>query len=574
MKLKTTLEILKPVLLVLFIALLATGCNDEQTPETEVETEVFTEPSAQEVHVAYAGGGWRAHTGHAAWIISLLQNGTISLDDAFDNVGVIGSNSGGSWFNTMLAMSEDFATQIQADSAHENWVKTGWIGQQQDLFQHTKDCDGTFDKWYGYTLCIMDKHDNDTYNWATLIDSVVYKEYPIGEATLSESRNTWASDKTLLVAASLLTPNVLLNDYGKDLFDDGREKYQYYMACHSPSSPDLGTFRLAADCENRTRPYHEVSPVIFSGLPATSSDKIPPLLPALGSDDHFTIGYSEVILDDDPNHKEAALTNSVNCKTTPAIQAATASSAALGFEAYVRSLDLKWWWAEAYGARDFAPSFSFKGSAKFKKADSLTVDELASEVIVRLADGGPLDNSGVAQIVKYLQLNGKPDGFNIIAFDNVMSAFPGDDSETHANAKVGPDIANLFGAALCGEDSNEFCFVGCGIEEVLGCVEVPKLQIFELDSLLNQNHTWRVDSAGMQLIYTQYSVSTVDNSYFGIEGNHKGTLHAFTCVAPDAKTAPTSSDFTPYFDMFNFIYNALNADSGAKLEDLKNAFNL
>ncbi|MEM7087137.1 MAG: hypothetical protein AAF489_13200 [Bacteroidota bacterium] len=560
-------------LCILLILMVTLGCDETKKTEGEskevLEAAVVIEPSQKNVHVAFAGGGWRAHTGHSAWVISLLQNGKLSLEDAFGQVGVIGSNSGGTWFSTMLALSNNFVTDIEAGNAIVEWPKTGWLGKQHDLFVNTSGCDKAWDYWYAYTLCVLDKNDNDSGDWASIVEKIIYEGYPLGTTTLKGPRQTWANDKTLLAAGSMLTSNVLLNAYGKDLLDDKRHKYQYYQACLNPATPDLGTFRMAATCANDPGKLSEVTPVIFSGLPTASKDAAPSFLPVLEGGGFYNVGYSEAILDDDPDSKTIPISNPTDNDNVLAVHAASASSAALGFLSYVRAYNT-WSWGDAYENRLLAPSFSLDGSVKLADTEKLTVETLASEKIVRIADGGPVDNSGVAQIVKYLQLNGSADGFNIVAFDNVTSSF-----SAGSGAAVGPDIANLFGKGLCGDSSNKFCVEGCGItNDLAGCVYIPKIQIFEEGALTGTSHTWKANDGNMELIYTKYEVTTVENPNFNITANSTGTLHSFTCVAPNAGTVPTDSKFTGYTDMFNFIHTQLNDSSGKGLGYLKSAFDL
>lgn len=521
---------------------------------------------AKEVQVAFAGGGWRAHTGHAGWIISLLENGgntRLSLDQAFSQVSTIGSNSGGSWFNTMMAISPQFAKDIEAEGGISYWGTRGWLGQQYSLFSTTTACDHIYDFWYGYTLCVLDHHDNNSRNWSSIVENIIYKNYPIGRTTLGGLRNPWAKDKTLLIAASLLTSNVVLNKQVNDF----ETNYRYYEACHTPSNPVMGKhFKESAYCENTTSRFHEVTPVTFTGKPLGSTKTSSPFLPTLSDGEVFNMGYAKDVLIYGSKPAYSQLSQPTDNDNVPAILAATASSAALGFLSYVRKDDIKWWWNEAYDSRNLAPSFSLNGSVQFADPSNLTNQELSDQKIVRIADGGPVDNSGVAQIVKYFQMNNPTGKFNIVAFDNVTSAFP-----INRYNSIGVDLANLFGKGLCGKNENKFCFVGCGIKEVLGCVDVPELQIFDASSLYNTSETWDTTINGIELIYTKYEVITTENSNFGIAANTSGTLHAFTCVAPKAGTVPTSKNFDGYYDMLSGINLGLKANKNKGLNYLKAA---
>lgn len=81
------------------------------------------------MHVAFAGGGWRAHTGHAAWTTSLLEDGHNTLYQAFASVQTLSSNSGGIWYLSMLAYSNAFNANfdLYAD-------KGGYLDQQRQIF--------------------------------------------------------------------------------------------------------------------------------------------------------------------------------------------------------------------------------------------------------------------------------------------------------------------------------------------------------------------------------------------------------------------------------------------------------
>lgn len=221
--------------------------------------------------------------------------------------------------------------------------------------------------------------------------------------------------------------------------------------------------------------------------------------------------------------------------------------------------------------RNLAPAFSLKGSSiEFvPNTDNLSYSDLAEQKIVKIADGGPVDNSGVAQIVSFLQLNNQADDFNIVAFDNVTSALKMDGT---SEARVGTDIANLFGQGLCPD--NQFCMFSCEKDETYGCVQVPSLQVFEAASLFSTPTTLYKTKDGMELIYTQYQVTTTDNKAYNIKAGTKGTLHAFTCIAPNANTAPEKKDFTGYYEMFNFIHNSLNDPENQGVKLLQRAFGL
>lgn len=150
-----------------------------------------------DIHVAFAGGGWRAHTGHSAWVMSLLTanknspGGSLSsvsgnpksLESAFSNVKTISANSGGSWFSTMLMYDADFVNEITSSEAMSNWGSTdntnpmqGWLGKQKNYFEaHQGICD-TEDPFLQKICMTMDYLSAATiaFSWDDLVKNAVF----------------------------------------------------------------------------------------------------------------------------------------------------------------------------------------------------------------------------------------------------------------------------------------------------------------------------------------------------------------------------------------------------------------
>lgn len=535
----------------LFFLLLWTGCKNKvsEPPATQVTS------TASQVHVAFAGGGWRAHTGHAAWTIALLQHGDRSLTDAFANVGALSSNSGGSWFSTMLMFSAAMDADIAAPNAISTWATSGWLGKQQADFDNAG-CNG--DSGFEYLRCVADKYTNSSEGflyWNSVVNDLIFKDYPLDPTlTLSGARQPWAANKSLLVAATLLTNGVVINEDGLD--------QQYYQTCLAPSQPVLKGDNNAS-CTNGLPA--DVTPVRFSGLPQGSNLKPLPFLAELGSDNNssvFNAGYTRDASWSRNPVASASIQLPLSSGAVPAITAAAASSAAAGFGA---SEHVTGTYEVSYGLSDEALSFQLaNATVQFVDASDMSLNELANNQVVQLADGGPVDNSAVAQLVSFLQLNNQANGFSIVAFDNVQAAYqPGGNA-----ANVGVDIASLFG------QTEKFCF-----DTDIGtyCVATPNVQIFDQGALTSTPATWSTPlSNGQQLVYTKYTVTTVANTVMGISAGSVGTLHAFTCVYPSAPTVPSNgdTDFQAYAAMLNFIYTGLNQNNQEGLNYLLTAFGL
>lgn len=537
-----------PGFIFISIFLFLTGCNSEPS---STGGQVL-KSAAPKVHVAFSGGGWRAHTGHAGWIISLLGNGKQPLDRAFTNVGTISANSGGSWFSTMLMYSDVFDQNIQAQNAIAAWDSTGWLGQQRTLFKNAPKC-----RLYPYPLCVADYYTNhNPYLWDSVVVDLVFRDYPLGALPLSGARRPWATNKPLLLAATLLTNNVVLNSSNGGKLGDKR----YYQTCLSPIQPVLKGYG-GSTCNNGSLP--DVSPVTFTSIPGGSNLQPLPFLRQPGMNNQFNVGYTENAYFS-PDTAQATLQNPFSTDQVPVIIAAAASSAAAGF---VASETVTNDWLASWAGEDEALVFQLaNATVQHTSASGRSVSDLAQQKMVRIADGGAIDNTGVAQLVSFLQFNNQADNFSIAVFDNVQSVYSPPSGSNGAMAGI--DIANLFGLDL--PSNSELCFEYEGVKR---CLTLPPLQIFDSAAMKITPSTWQYFSGKNGVICTKYNVTTVDNSVLGVAGGTKGTVYAFTCVWPNASTAPVgNSDFDTYNDMLQFIYTNMNGGKGRQF--LNEAFGL
>ncbi len=519
-------------------------------------------------HVAFAGGGWRAHTGHTAWTMALLNQSDQKLANAYRNVDTFSSNSGGSWFTAMMLYSEDFVDALEAPDALQQWSKPttnpkeGWLGQQHYLFANAG-CGALGGAVY--VLCVFNHYaggvDGATY-WHRVIDKLVFANHQT-KARLDSPRVIWGQDKEWLLAGSLLTSQAVL---GRDGIDE-----QYYQACLSPAAPVLNGSQGAL-CKPEATPEPVVSPVSFSSLPKDSKMRPLPFLRAASTDKVFNLGYSERALWR-PSKEYSTIKNPIETKHLPVIVAASASSAATGFAA---SKSVSESWVESFVAADEALNFRVQGGLTHIIANGLNTQQLAKQQVIQIADGGAVDNTAVTQLVAYLQLNKQADDFNVVVFDNVQNLYV-----PKSGASVGTDIANLFGKSLW--NGNQVC---AGAKGEKPCVTVPKLQVFAANALETTPVTWLAKTGNSdtkineKIIYTKYEVETVDNPEFGITAGKKGTLHAFTAAWSTAKTAPQNTkkdgDFDAYTEMMEFINSGLKQSYNGQTGEahLKKAFGL
>ena len=535
------------------------GCSSDGSDNLSGQT--TADAGADEntpVHVAFAGGGWRAHTAHAGWLMSLLDDGAYTVNDVFDNVETLSSNSGGTWFLSMLTYSADFRASVEGPGAFANFISPqGYLGQQRALFDDFEAAPVAFN-WCPfqqsepllYFYCrLASLAGSGALVWTEIVNNIVFEPFGMNRALeqsptlLSSDRQNWAADKSLLIAATMLTDQAILTEtYTLDEL--------YYTAVLSGSGPQ----------------QQNVTPVTFASV---GSDRTPPPVLSAGA---FKLTYKDA---DWGDSAEAEVMNSeLSADNVPVLLATAASSAAVGALASYSVLEANGYddftWQLAYELSDLAVPVKLGAPITAAGELPLTVHELAASTFARFADGGYQDNSAVAQLVSFLQSNDAGADFQLVAFDNVQGLYTAPSGTIPAGAEMGLDIALLFGEG----GQTQVC-AGTGSDEF--CVSVPAQQVFALaapDTTTPATWSWTAEGAtGPTLSYTQYEVVTVDNPTLGVVGGTQGTLHAFTCVWPTADTAPWNgaSDFDAYEAMLNAIRTGLQADNSEGLQHLRDA---
>jgi hypothetical protein len=537
------------------VILLSVSCSSDSGSGAPQEAPVVGEETeATLVHVAFAGGGWRAHTGHAAWTTSLLEDGHNTLYQAFANVQTLSSNSGGTWFLSMLAYSKAFNANFDIYAK-----EGGYLEQQRQLFDafdsisvDSNLCLLLGGQWSFYCQ-LASLADASGLNWAELVKNIVFEPFEMNKeletTVLSDARQDWATDKSLLMAATLLTDKVVLDS---DIF---RKVYYEAMLSGSGNGQNI-----------------DVYPVMFASVEA---GRITPPFLSAGA---FDVTYAAT--DDPIGPLPVKIMDPLSSDSVPVLRAAAASSAAVGAAASYGvlsdNLDVAelLLWDAAYGFSDLAVSFKLispleggipKGSPS----------EVADEKFARLADGGYVDNAAVAQLVSSLQANDEASNFQIVAFDNVQALFTPQTNQGVPNPIPSPLSVSVNFAILFGQGPKEACS-SHGI-----CVQVPARQVFEVlepGKFTTTQPIWswtapRGAGGPAGLTYTRYKVTTFDNPAFGVKAGSQGVLHVFTCLWPDAGTAPEkgSSDFDAYEAMFSAIGTGLKYNDNEGLNHLQEA---
>ena len=298
-----------------------------------------TTTKAERVHIAFSGGGWRAHSGHTGWISSVLKDAK-TIRNALENVDTISSNSGGSWFSTMLLYSSRFQKELNDGN------NLAWISDQAKKYQKNL-CDKTQVKYFGKaTDCIILEYD---LNWRRFISEFVVDSSWIEPTRTLDKPEPWASQKSLLIAATLLTRDVVL-----DSGFNGLEPYKnFHWLCPNLSTPVLTSGWIGHNDGHKGG---------FCSPPLSHVLDVVPVTFASGELDNFLkhnykLAYSKNFFRDAPLSinliKKPLVSSGVKV-----INAAAASSAAAG---YAASKHVSGYWERAHVESDLAVSFSLAG---------------------------------------------------------------------------------------------------------------------------------------------------------------------------------------------------------------------
>lgn len=556
--LKTTEQI--ALLSGLMLSVSCTGLNSSGPKDVVTETDPVDTSTSFKMHVAFAGGGWRAHTGHTAWLSSTIRPGQTTLGDFFKNVGTISSNSGGSWFSTMTMYDPIFNANM--DAGHSNyWLQSqisAFVNQQPDVCPLSS-----------ITECIISEE--YSLNWRNFVEGVVYDGSKIDMSmTLSSSPMTWAKDKPLLLAGAMLTHDVVFD--GTHLGDKS-----YNWACPSVSIPLLEANPLFGSNDGDkggkcapTKVTPDVIPVTFSNAQAQlTAGKIPTFLK--GTSPFYNFGYSK---NSDKNSplSTAVIANPLVSERTKIIDAASASSAAAG---YAASSDVAGSWIEAFEFENMAVDFQLQGGVVHQVDPPSNFSDFSTKKMVKIADGGAIDNTGVAQLMSFLQESNQDQDFTIASFDSYLVAFKEDFFGNWTTTKYGKDGLSDGMRYLIGDlpTPDPYSFEGYS-------VRLPELQIFDVTNrLMNPGTSFSNpscpqngsgDGASGKIFIQILSVTTRKNEAFGIKANSKGTLIVYASEN-SALTAPEKlSSFACYNEMLSNMKSAISGNTAfaAQLETL------
>lgn len=577
------------------------------------------DPSSKKsnVFISFSGGGYHAHAAAFSMMVGMkdrLQktNKDADFGTVTKNVVALSSNSGGSWFLTQAAYSPKFVEYMKSEDAVTQFTSmgpahTGYLGTVYEYLTNTGDrCTHMSTKEMALCRLVDDIALNYNTNVSGMVgfllsgggqwdrtteDAVFGKRFKfprfdlatsLANVTLGGSRNEWAKDKDLVIASSILTQGPALA--GK------------YLTLRSLMGSQSGLkYEPASNSLTGAKPPQVpgAAPIMLADI-RNSKNKQPDFFPGGDLELHYGHYFLGSFIGSSKKASKQVLKSSVltdKVKDLAVIHAAANSSAAGGgfidVPMYLHT-DIPAKYKNIFedigglGARflnGFAPAYTMHGSLSFvedmKAINGLKVPEIAEKQFVRLADGGFIDNTAVAYMLRYMQDNNYlQEGFNLLAMNN----FPGQrlvnpslsdfENATTQYYPTTRDVALLFDNPSTTQDTT--VTVGFGpfhFESVMPAV-------FERDAYFNKpKPDWQYPTpksdCDYYIAYTKYDVTTRPNHLFGITKKVSGSLHVFSIISATAGVVPTSDiEMQCYKEMLDSVYKeVVNGKLGQYFED-------
>ena len=230
------------------------------------------------VRVALSGGGWHSHTCHSAWFAAMLDAPWApTLKQVLHNVDVISSNSGGSWFLSMLAFSKAFRESLEVKTSRDQWAMLKPDADANGFLEQTRMAFGDPSAEEPIALAVVrmirlafwDLGLGSDLAWEKVVKSLVYRPYDMRTELENVSLaggpcQDWVNGpacKTLLFATALMTEKVVL--------------------CHHGWFGNTGLFKDEQMYDVEVEGQKMFTPVVFA---RTAPDRIPPHLLTIGKE--------------------------------------------------------------------------------------------------------------------------------------------------------------------------------------------------------------------------------------------------------------------------------------------------
>jgi len=557
-----------------------------------------------------------------------------SLQSFLNNVGTITGNSGATWFLSLMGFSSDFVSQIENNTL---FGASGYMTKMNAAFGsymsgETSSLNSLWDKISQTPgLGLLTNNPladaikqvlNVAYNiggldWNQFLAGTVFAPIVNGKTAAqllngtnffssagASSRTSAVQNQAMVFTTALATDLAALGDYTKNIFGYNAPTGNVTQATVTNARQN----GLAATQSGGTQSYFIESNVTSA---AAGSTVVAAPLPSIGTDlttgfaQPINVNYSTSNINPLPFTSASSVSTTINNLNFNGVSAfgATAQSssalATLGSDGPVNAtlnrllgnlsaLNLTSVRTLVEGlVKEMAPAVSVasNGTATNIGAVSNTTSpsSLASNPLLRIADGGYVDNSSVTSALEYMTAEARSisssnfNGFNVTAMQTFTAADntydTGLDAVSLGFRNLDQTIRNLF----TGSNQSQI-FYNLNIDH-------PTAAIFDAqytaaNSPVENGQTygllnpyWTGTSGGLTIRDYKLSVKTVDNS-LGVLANQTGTMNVWevdsnagTAYVPDfimntaagslAANLAGQAGFSQYSDLFTNIENAL-----------------
>jgi hypothetical protein len=543
-----------------------------------------------------SGGGWNSHSIASGVIsgalagLSKQTNQVVDLETLMGDVDGLSANSGGSWFLSQLAYSSPFRQALESEMGRNTWNSTGYNGQVAELFKGAvRKPIATLEAIKGarskgvikqatsllqdviYLAGIAKGVSETGINWRNVVDRYAFG--PLGMLAelngknLTSPREAWANGKDLVIAAAAQSSGAVMDQIG--LLNN-----KIFAGITSPNVPAIET--------------SQVTPLILISDSANDGSSITAKA-VLSAGNSQQLNYSNNKLFANNRQSSTSLASLLQ-STAGVIDATIASSAAAALYTSPKTYERISWLPQllanqlANELRDMSPLGKFedgifsmpKNLPNLPNKDSMTTEQVMlayqNQGLARLADGGYVDNTSAAYMVKQIQDSiGTTDDFNLTILMNSSV-----DPLTGIRMKTGPseyssywvprDVGRLFGNSD-GKNNDS----GVTYFDAYPNPPVVAPYIFKREAWYGEEPVWKTNSQSIDMSYFDIDIETIENAAFGIKGGQKGRLHLFITNNKDSLAAPvTPSILAEYNNNYDFVRDWIG--NGVGLDSIKTAF--
>lgn len=532
--------------------------------------------------LSFEGGGFRAMTTDAGLLAGALKYKASTLGELLSNVQVVSGNSGGTWFTSCLAYSPEFAAGLQHSETFFNASKGGYMGLVGDAYHRYLGEISGHGKEHALTKLIghldpqtdmLDLVDvlkfaanHKGLIWEDAVSHTVFQPYQTARLLQTANFKNSQSLRTSALPSQPLVFEIAVSSNGAAIGPFGLLNEAIATATNIGIDP-LG------------KPY------VFTAGSVTSlgsqSSKTAPALPTQSSGSlDITYTTTETRTAEVKAFPTAVNLASINFDGLSILAATAASSSAAGLLGSAGALNS----SPIIGAEktpDLLVSSLLRlgqdlsvpakvdplsgtvsnlnghPGVAYKKIGQITPPELQSQPLVRLADGGYVDNTGVTSGMSYLQANNKlTDHFTLTTVTTRLPTTPPDIALASINpgyTALSPGVRDLFTGSFGFQSASGFS------------ISHASMAIFDAKATTGLNvpvWSYQEPGTGFGMAYYRLGVTTSSNN-INIPKGLTGTLNVWVVNTAATVTAlPIAAPWGQYDKLFHKIIDGLQTSDG------------